>query len=218
MRVHPRRGRRAGLARWQGRVSAISHTRPNHSALKLFSAISPPLGRVSSRGLRAAIALSRRGLAGVRIRPRCGRRAALVSWQGRVSAVSHMPRTSSHEPQYQYTVLFVTAVGPPAVLASLKPLNNTVQLPLHVPCIVSNNYFVYGFWNWVIYYKNTLFKYIPAPIRPYVPAVLYTMVGCACREKLRMTKGVVVFVPYRTAIRSGLTYIILGAIRTYLQY
>ena len=46
----------------------------------------------------------------------------------------------------------------------------------------------------------------------------FTMVGCACRVKLRITKGVVFFVPYRTAIRSGLTYIILGAIRTYLQY
>ena len=34
--VRPRRGRRAALARWQGRVSAVSHTRPNHSALKLF--------------------------------------------------------------------------------------------------------------------------------------------------------------------------------------
>ena len=68
------------------------------------------------------------------------------------------------------------------------------------------------------YYKNTLFTYIPAPIRPYLPAVLYTMVGCACRVSLRMTKGVVFIFPYRTAIRSGLTYIILGAIRTYLQY
>ena len=38
------------------------------------------------------------------------------------------------------------------------------------------------------------------------------------RVKLRMTKGVVFFFPYRTASRSGLTYIILGATRTYLQY
>ena len=29
-------GRRAALARWQGRVSAVSHTRPNHSVLDLF--------------------------------------------------------------------------------------------------------------------------------------------------------------------------------------
>ena len=36
VRVRPRRGRRAALARWQGRVSAVSHTRPNHSALELF--------------------------------------------------------------------------------------------------------------------------------------------------------------------------------------
>ena len=33
----------------------------------------------------------------------------------------------------------------------------------------------------------------------------FTMVGCACRVKLRITKGVVFFFPYRTAIRSGLT-------------
>ena len=103
VRIRPRRGRRAGLARWQGRVSAVSHTRPNHSALELFSAISPPLGLVSSQGLRAALALSREGLARVRSRPRRGRRAALASWQGRVPAVSHTRRTSLHEPQYQYT-------------------------------------------------------------------------------------------------------------------
>ena len=36
MRVRPRRGRRAALKRWQGRVSAVSRTRPNHSALELF--------------------------------------------------------------------------------------------------------------------------------------------------------------------------------------
>ena len=41
-------------------------------------------------------------------------------------------------------LLFITAVGPPAVLASLKPLNNIIQLPLHVPCIVSNNYTAIG--------------------------------------------------------------------------
>ena len=41
-------------------------------------------------------------------------------------------------------LLFITAVGPPAVLASLKPLNNILQLPLHVPCIVSSNYTAIG--------------------------------------------------------------------------
>ena len=54
-----------------------------------FSAISPPLGLVSSRGVRPAIALSREGLIRVRVRPRRGRRAVLARWQGRVSAVSH---------------------------------------------------------------------------------------------------------------------------------
>ena len=100
----------------------------------------------------------------------------------------------------------MNAVGPPAILASLKPLNNSIQLPLHVLCIVSNNYTAIGSGLY-IYYKNTLFTYILAPIRPYVPAVLYTSVGCACRVKLWMTKGVIFFFPYRTAIRSGLTYI-----------
>ena len=35
MRIRPRHGRRAALARWQGRVSAVSHTRPNHSPVSL---------------------------------------------------------------------------------------------------------------------------------------------------------------------------------------
>ena len=45
------------------------------------------------------------GLARVRVRPRRGRRAALASWQGCVSTVFHMRRTSSHEPRYQYTAI-----------------------------------------------------------------------------------------------------------------
>ena len=35
VRVHRRRGRTAALARWQGRVSAVSHTRPNHIPVSL---------------------------------------------------------------------------------------------------------------------------------------------------------------------------------------
>ena len=70
---------------------------PTTSVLRrCFSAISPPQGLVSSRGLRAAIALSHEGLARVRIRPRRGRRAALARWQGRVSAVSH--KRPNHSP------------------------------------------------------------------------------------------------------------------------
>ena len=75
-----------------------------------------------------------------------------------------------------------------------------------------------GLLPYLLHLNRLIILYILAPIRPYVPAVLYTMVGCACRVSLRMTKGVVFFFPYRTAIRSGLTYIILGAILTYLQY
>ena len=37
VRVRARRGGRAALARWQGGVSAVSHTRPNHRTLELFS-------------------------------------------------------------------------------------------------------------------------------------------------------------------------------------
>ena len=91
--------------------------------------------------MRAAIALSREGLARVRIRPRRGRRAALARWQGRVSAVSHTRFCTNPGTNIR---LFITAVGPPAVLASLKPLNNIIQLPLHVACIVSNNYTAIG--------------------------------------------------------------------------
>ena len=45
---------------------------------------------------RAAIALSREGLAHVRIRPLRGRRAALARWPGHVSAVS--PTRPNHSP------------------------------------------------------------------------------------------------------------------------
>ena len=78
------------------------------------------------------------------LRPRCGR-AALASCKvasPRSPACAVRLRTNPST----NILLCVTAVGLHAVLASLKPLNNIVQLPLHVPCIVSNNYFVYGFW------------------------------------------------------------------------
>ena len=101
-------------------------------------------------------------------------------------------------------LLFITAVGPPAVLASLKPLNNSIQLPLHVPCIVSNNYTAIGSG---IYITKTrcLLIYWPQYVHTYLQC--YTSVGCACRVKLWMTKGVVFFFPYRTAIRLSLIHI-----------
>ena len=86
------------------------------SALELVSAISPPLGLVSSRVLRAAIALSREGLARVRTRPCRGRRAALARWQGRVSAVSHT-RPNHSSVSLQRPVCW----GPPTVPWSRSP-------------------------------------------------------------------------------------------------
>ena len=74
-----------------------------------------------------------------------------------------------------------------------------------------------GLLPYLLPLNRLIILYMLTPIRPYVPAVLYTMVGCACRVKLWMTKGVVFSFPYRTAIHSVHTYIILGAIRTYLQ-
>ena len=143
VRVRPRRGRRAALARWQGRVSAVSHMRPNHSALELFfcdfSAARP---RFVARLARSDSPHSR-GLARVRIRPRRGRRAALARWQGRVSVVSHTRRTSLHEPRHQYTAICYCC-WTSCRTASLKPLNNIIQLPLHVPCIISSNYTAIG--------------------------------------------------------------------------
>ena len=160
MRVRPRRGRRPALARWQGRVSTVSHTRPNHSP------VSQPAPRL--RGPPHAPNQSPVSLR----RPVCG---GLVPPAPYVFA-----RTPA--PIYCYLLLLL------GLLPYLLPSNRLIIL------------------------------YVLAPTRPYVPAVLYTMIGCACRVKLRMAKGVVFFFLYRTVIRSGLTYIILGAIRTYLQY
>ena len=122
--------------------------------------------------MRAGIALSREGLARVRIRPRRGRRAALARWRGRVSAVSHTRRTSSHEPQYQYTAIY-TAVGPPAVLASLKPPNNIIQLPPNVPCVVSNNYTAIGSGLYITK-TRCLLIYWPQYVHTYLQC--YTLV------------------------------------------
>ena len=60
-------------------ASCVVHqTRALSAPKSRFSAISPPLGLVSSRDLRPAIALSREGRVRVRVRPRRGRRAALA--------------------------------------------------------------------------------------------------------------------------------------------
>ena len=59
-----------------------------------FSAISPPLDLVSSRGLRPAIALSREGLARVRVRPRRGRtRSASEVARSRLRGLPHAPQS-----------------------------------------------------------------------------------------------------------------------------
>ena len=58
-------------------------------------------------------------------------------------------------------------------------------------------------------------------LRIYRPQYVHTHLQCYkpwLVVRAAWTWGVVFLVPYRTAIRSGLTYIILGAIRTYLQY
>ena len=119
VRVRPRRGRRPALARWQGRVSTVSHTRPNHSP------VSQPAPRL--RGPPHAPNQSPVSLR----RPVCG---GLVPPAPYVFA-----RTPA--PIYCYLLLLL------GLLPYLLPSNRLITL------------------------------YILVPIRPYVPAVLYTMAG-----------------------------------------
>ena len=51
-------------------------------------------------------------------------------------------------------------------------------------------------------------------LRPAIALSREGLTRLRIRVKLRMAKGVVFFFLYRTAIRSGFTYILLGAIRT----
>ena len=66
-------------------------------------------------------------------------------------------------------LLFITAAGPPAVLACLKPLNDIIQLPLHVPCIVSNNYTAIG---------SGLYTTKTRGLRIYWPQYVHTYLQC----------------------------------------
>ena len=163
VRVRPRRGRRAALARWQGHVSAVSHTRPNHSALKLlfcdFSAARP---RFVARLAHSDSPQSRGPCP--RADPPSPRPARSASELARSRHRSPTCAVRLRTNPGTNILLFVTAVGPPAVLDSLKPLNNVIQLPLHVPCIVSNNYFVPGILLLVVGYTS---KYIKKHVYVY---------------------------------------------------
>ena len=66
-------------------------------------------------------------------------------------------------------LLFITAVGPPAVLASLKLLNNIIRLPLNVPCIVSNNYTAIGSGLYITKTRG---------LRIYWPQYVHTYLQC----------------------------------------
>ena len=136
VRVRARRGGRAALARWQGGVSAVSHTRPNHRTLELFSCdFTATRPRFIARLARSDSPQSRGPCPSAHPpSPRASR-----------TRVSHMRRTSSHEPRYQCTAICYCCWAS-CRTASLKQLNNIIQLPLHVPSIVSNNYFVYCSW------------------------------------------------------------------------
>ena len=133
VRVRARRGGRAALARWQGGVSAVSHTRPNHRTLELFSCdFTATRPRFIARLARSDSPQSRGPCPSAHPpSPRASR-----------TRVSHMRRTSSHEPRCQCTAICYCCWAS-CRTASLKQLNNIIQLPLHVPSIVSNNYFVY---------------------------------------------------------------------------
>ena len=96
VRVRARRGGRAALARWQGGVSAVSHTRPNHRTLELFSCdFTATRPRFIARLARSDSPQSRGPCPSAHPpSPRASR-----------TRVSHMRRTSSHEPRYQYTAI-----------------------------------------------------------------------------------------------------------------
>ena len=126
--------------------------------------------------------------------------------RSRLRGPPHTPYVFARTPVQIYCYLLLLLGLLPNLLPSNRLILYSYLYTYHVLLVITTSCFVYCYWWWVIYYKNTLITYILAPIRPYVPAMQYTMVGCACRVKLRMTKGVVFFVPYRTAIRSGLTY------------
>ena len=101
---------------------------PTTSVLKrCFSVISPRRSVVSSRGLRAAIALSREGLPRVRIRPRRGRCAALARWQGRVSGVSHTRLSITALFLYNDQSLVYICITP--VFSSTSRLFNILSYP-----------------------------------------------------------------------------------------
>ena len=145
--------------------------------------------------------------------PRPSRSASEVA-TSRLRGLPHAPYVFAQTPVPIYCYLLLLL----GLLPYLLPSNRltivcSYHYTYHVLLVINILLLVVGY-----ILQNTLFTYILAPIRPYVPAVLYTSVGCACRVKLWMTKGVVFFLPYRTAIRRGLTYIMLGAIRLYLQY
>ena len=107
-------------------------------------------------------------------------------------------------------LLLITAVGPPAVFASLKPLNYIIHTGpntsirtcsaihhgwLCVPCVIADDEgsglflslsYCYSQWSYVYYTgRNT---YVPA-VRDHSPC----MVGCVCPVEWRMTKRVVFY-------------------------
>ena len=237
MRVRPSpRPSRSASEVARSRLSTVSHTRPNHSpvltALFLVSAVS------HTRPNYSAVSLQRPVVRGPRTVPRSRSFGCLFlvldRHDYRVTACVHRRNTGRTRPSFVARLARSDSPqsrGPcpradppsprPSRSASDVARSRLRGVP-HAPYVVARTpapiycylLLLLGLLPYLRLSNRLIILYVLAPIRPYVPAVLYTMVGCACRVKLRMTKGVVSFFPYRTAIRSGLTCIILGAIRT----
>ena len=223
MQVRPHRGRNEALARWQGRVSTVSHTRPNHSALELFfcdfSAATP---RFVARLARSDSPQSRRPCPRADPpSPRPSRSASEVA-RSRLRGLPHAPQSqpcfftttsllgSSYSPAvtlFFFLLFLVLDRHDYRVTACVHRRNTGRTRPRFVarlarsdspqsrgPCPCAD-------------------PPSPRPSRSVSKVARSGLVPCEIA-----TKGVVFFFPYRTAIRSGLAYIILGATRTYLQY
>ena len=136
--------------------------------------------------------------------PRPSRSASEVA-RSRLRGLPHAPYVFARTPVPIYCYLLLLL----GLLPYLLPSNRLIiaysyHYTYHVLLVITILLLVV---RYLVYITKTrcLLIYWPQYVHTYLQS--YTLVCCACRVKLWMTKGVVFFFPYRTAIRGGLTYI-----------
>ena len=173
VRVRPHRGRHAALARWQGRVSAVSHTRPNHNALELlFCDLSAAWPRFVPRLARSDSPQSRGPCPPADPpSPRPSRSASQVA-RSRLRGLPHAPYVSARTPVPIYCYLLLLL----GLLPCLLPSNRLIILysylyTYHVLLVLrSNNYSgVYCYW-----YDSGLYITKTRCLRIYWPQYVHT--------------------------------------------